>query len=248
MDCIAKVNSLMKRLIVLSLCLGMASPGWSAVAYGSSAQSVKGTGSSQTSGNLTISGSNLVIIAQATYSSTSITVSSVTWSLGGTGVEAKLIRGGLSGGVTTVIWCIPAPTGGTGTVEFDLSGSASTWRFSADYFTGADQTTPCPTGDAVTDITATNTYSLTPSNLTANDGTSIAGGDSSSSINSVSVNQILIDNTTSVDIGTGYTLGTGASGMTMSDSNDAHSVVAIRIAAASSAAAATSNNMPLMGM
>src|SRR5712664_3693811 len=101
----------------------------------------------------TISGTKPAIIVAIGYQDASITVSSVSWSLGGTGVQAKLIRGGSGVNDTTAIWCIPAPTTGTGTLTVTLSGApAGNYTWGADNFTVANQTTPCPVGNAVSNV------------------------------------------------------------------------------------------------
>lgn len=223
-----------RRLCVLLLSL--ASSTFGQVAHGGTIPTVGTTsGSSLTSGNWSISGSNLTIAVGLTYSSTTVTVSSVSWSLGsGAAIQINSDKNnGGAGSDVSVLWCIPAPTSGTGTVTVTLSSAPSgSWTFNADYFTGADQTTPCPTGDSVVNHTATNSYTLTPGNLTANDASFSISADGSANISSVSPNQTFLSNATAVDIATGYNAGTGSIAVTMSDSNDAHSNVAARIKAA----------------
>lgn len=203
------------------------------VAFGGTVPAIgRTTGTTKTSGNWAISGANLAIIVQVTFLSTSITVTSVSWSLGsGTPIKIKSIRGGSGNATTVELWAIPAPVSGTGTITVNLSSSTQ-FNCNADYFTGADQTTPCPTADAVTDVTATNVYTLTPANLSSGDAASSGSANSSELISSVAPNQTLIDNSGNVDIGTGYRIGVGSITVTMSGSSNSHANVAVRIAAA----------------
>lgn len=205
-----------------------------AVAFGGTIPTVGATTlATLTSGSWAISGSNLVILVGFTYSSATITTSSVTWSLGGTGVLIKRIAGGPGGSTIAEIWAIPAPTAGTGTVTVTLSGAPPSWTFNADYFTGVDQTTPCPTADAVGDNNVNGSDTLTPANLTANDASWMCSGDANANIGSMAPNQTFIINSTGVDLGTGYALGTASVTANFTDSTNAHPNTAARIVAAS---------------
>lgn len=177
----------------------------------------------------TISGTHPTIVVAIGYQDASITVSSVTWSLGGTGVQGKLIRGGSGVNDTTAIWCIPAPTTGTGTLTVTLSGApAGNYTWSGDAFTGADQTTPCPTGNAVSNISASSSYTMTPSGLTSSDAAYAVGVDASDCI-TVTPNQTLNDCATSIATNAGYNTGTGSVTITFTQANDSKSSVAVRI-------------------
>ena len=208
-----------------------------AVAFQSTVPAIgKLTGTTVTSANWTISGSNPVILVAVTFKSTTAVETAPSWSLGsGTAVLVKEVRGGSGVDVYESIWAIPAPIVGTGTVTVNIDTSLL-FNSGADCFTGADQTTPAPVGDAVTDITATNSYTLTPANLTANDASYSCSGNTTFNISTVT-NSTLIDNTATNDIGLGYNLGTASITVTMSDSANTHGNVAVRIVAAGGAAA-----------
>lgn len=188
-----------------------------------------------TSPSWTISGSNGVILVGITLASTTITVSSVTWSLGsGTAVQIASARGGSGNSGLTSVWAIPAPTTGAGTVAVTVS-SAVDFDFGADFFTGADQTTPCPIADATTSVATTTPQTLTPANLTANDASFMTVCSIATSISSITPNQTLVTNVPSASIGVGYN--TGATGVTATyaATGDDRSLVAVRIAAVAAA-------------
>jgi len=167
-----------------------------------------GTGTSIVSQSWTISGTGLVLLVGVRLENhATVVVNSLTWSLGsGSAYEVGTSR--LSDCYSSV-WAIPAPTAGAGTFTMTLSASVA-WDMNADYFLGADQTTPCPLAD--TTPTSANgagspiTLTMTPTNVTANDaawcssGSALAGG-----LTSVSPTQTYLWNSA-----TGYRIGVGA--------------------------------------
>lgn len=179
------------------------------------------------------SATNPVIVVHAVILDATQRVSSVSWSAGGTGVEIKTAVGGSGNADVSSVWAIPAPTSSaSGTVTVNLTASA-TFAASADLFQGADQTTPCPTGDTWTDITSTQNVTANVPNLTANDASAHCCCNSSANISSVGATQTLVNNAGSIDIGTGYATGTTQTSSNMSSSADAFSRVAVRIVAVS---------------
>ena len=199
-----------------------------AVAFGSSSNIAGATGSSATSASWAISGTNLVIIVYISINSLTATISSVTWSLGsGTSVSVKEV---ISGTTRTAIWAIPAPTSGTGTYTVSFSASVP-HQIGANYFTGADQTTPCPAGDAASASGITpNPLTVSPTNLTANDarvgvGAQTVGGDDPR----ISLTETKYENATSVNMSAGYSLGTGTVSCTWSIAATEDTLVGARV-------------------
>jgi hypothetical protein len=199
-----------------------------AVAYGGTTVSGKATGSSFTSPNIKVSGSNPLLVVDIGISSTTATVSSVSFSAGGTGVQAISAR---STDALSAIWCIPAPTTGTGTVTVNLSTSVA-YQYAISLYNGADQTTPCPAGNAVSSTASQMLTSVTPTNLTANDGSS-ASCTLTVSGNPTGVGQYQrsLDATSAVNLETGDNFGTGGVNCAYDSTSGNHSVTAIRIAA-----------------
>lgn len=189
---------------------------------------VSGLGSAQSpTFNITVSGTNPVLLIDVGMDSTTATVSSVSWSLGsGTPVEVKNSR---SGTAFASVWAIPAPGAGAGTVTVNKSAAAINHQIDVSCFSGADQTTPCPTADAVADTL--DGGSLTPAHLAAGDATNgcavntIAGNPAG-----VSPNSRYVNTTTSINIEAGDA--TGATGLTYTTNGGGASIakVAVRIA------------------
>lgn len=218
--------------------------GGSSVAFVSaSASSGKnGTASSYTFTSFAVSGTHPVIVVCQALNSASVTGSSVACSAGltGTGSLIKAQRSGAGDDVTVSyveIWAIPAPTGSSGTITVTNSGSAA-FQALAMVFSGADQTTPCPTGDATSAKSTSsgpNPLSVTPSNLTANDAAVIFGCDTAFGDNPhCDQTEKYADNTTTVNAAGGYHLGTGAVSITwgvFTGRSGEDVVVAVRIAA-----------------
>lgn len=204
-----------------------------AVAFDSTIPAVThANASSITSGNWTISGPNPAMVVEIVFNSTTITVSSVTWSLGaGTPVQIAIVRGGSGFATTSAIWAVPAPTTGTGTLQVTLSSGVD-FVFNADNFTGADQTTPCPSGDAQTDTTTAASLTLTPTNLTANDATAGCGA-STANVTSASPHQTMLTNAPAVGEVAGYATGTTGLTTVISGTGNDRSRAAVRIVAVS---------------
>lgn len=119
---------------------------------------------------LSVGGSNTTIIAAIGISSATAVVSSGSWSLGGT---ASLVSSSRSAGnVLVSIWAVPAPTGGSGTYTAGYSASAESVGVIACY-TGADQTSPAVSADAVTSVSVSSNINLVPNNLTASDASEL---------------------------------------------------------------------------
>lgn len=188
--------------------------------------------------SLTVTGSNPVIFATVDLLHATAVSTTPSWSLGsGTPVMVKSVRGGSGNATYCSVWAIPAPATGAGTLTLNWDTSIN-WAISADSFTGADQTTPSPTGDAQSDTTADSSHNLTPTNLTANDATYGGCAESADNVTGVSGtggSTTLTDNAGSVGIGTGYALGTAAITFTTSAASNSKGRVAVRIVAAAAA-------------
>jgi hypothetical protein len=186
-----------------------------------------GLGSAQSpTFNITVSGTNPVLLVDVGLDSTTATVSSVSWSLGsGTPAEVKNVR---SGTAFATVFAIPAPVAGAGTVTVNKSTTSINHQIDVACFSGADQTNPCPAGDAVAD--ALDGGTLTPAHLAAGDATNgcavntIAGNPVG-----VSPNSRYVNTTTSVNIEAGDA--TGTTGLTYTTNGGGATVakVAVRI-------------------
>src|SRR3990172_588401 len=75
--------------------------------------------------NITVSGSNPVLIVKVGLDSTTAVVSSVTTDLGGTGAEIKSQRnGGGNNNCFVSVWAIPAPAAGATVVTVNKSAAS----------------------------------------------------------------------------------------------------------------------------
>lgn len=211
-----------------------------AVARTSSVTVAEATGSSQTSPSITAPSSNPVLLVAIHL--VSGTVSSVTSTSGLGSVNGTKIKESTNGTAFESVWAIVAPTaGGSGTVTANYSGSVSGAMCVAAY-SGADQTTPCPTGDAVNinDVT-TASRTVTPANLTANDAT-FAGSclTVNGDLTSLTPNQLQLDIGSVHDSGAGDN--TGTTGVTINSQGanlETVASVGVRIAAASGGSTAS---------
>lgn len=179
-----------------------------AVAFSTNVSSAAATTTNIAIG-ITVSGTNPVLIGKVALDSVTATVTSATWSLGsGTTLEVKSLRN--TNGPLSSIWAVPAPAGGAGTLTFGFSASIPAHCDTA-LWTGADQSTPCPTVDAVASSSNATNIVLTPANLTANDGTDAIGANIvQGNWVSATPNQRSIDNVSSPGILTGDATGTSA--------------------------------------
>jgi hypothetical protein len=199
--------------------------------------STSGLGSAQNpTFSITVSGTNPAIMVGSGLDSASATISSVSWSLGsGTAVEVKNQRTGPS---FATVFAVPAPAAGAGTLTVNKSVGAINHQVAVSVLSDTHQTTPAPTGDAVTDTYAASNVStalpLTPANLTANDASFMAGvNTTNNNPTGVSPNSVYFDATTSVNLQTGYRLGTGAITANYTDTGATGgniSLVAVRVA------------------
>jgi hypothetical protein len=203
-----------------------------AVAFGTEVHVTPGTGvNTGASPSITTPATNPVVIVNVAIKDFTATVSSLTITgFGGTATEIKNVREGAGGGYVS-IWKITAPTANTaGTVQANLSASVP-FQMSVSTFSGADQTDPSPTADAVTSVTATNPETLTPTNLTASDATDGCGGSTANNPAAMTPNARYTDATTAINVSTGDA--TGTTGVTIRlDVGTAWAKVAVRIKAA----------------
>lgn len=222
-----------------------------AVAFGTTKSFAPATyaGSPVSSSAWAISGSNLVIVVYIGLSAATEVVNSVVWNSGsGTPVEIGARRDG--GTAYISVWAIPAPVAATDTFTVALSGNVP-YQISADYFTGADQTTPCPIADmdnlGILNGVATT---MTPANVGASDAMAanlthtLAGDSHGWTTGSLSYES----NSTAVNMLTGYR--TGASPMVSAEITGGAAVagyVAVRIKAAGGAPAGPPVAVPILG-
>ena len=202
--------------------------GGSAVAFGALMAQGRATGSSFTTGSITLSGSHVTIVGHLDLKDASATVSSISWSPGGTGSQIVSIRG--TDALSTV-WCIIAPNIGVGTITVNFSASVP-YQYAILSYTGTSQTNPCPSGNAVSSTTGAGTETLTPTGTGANDGASMNCANTiTDSPISVSPNQRTLDATTAVNMGTGDAFGAGVSvSCSMSSGSGGHyAYTAIRL-------------------
>lgn len=161
--------------------------------------------------NITVSGTAPLLVVEVGLDSTTATVSSVSWSgTSGTALEVKNVR---SGTAFNSVWAIPAPQAIAGTVTVNKSAASINHQVDVTCFQNTDQTTPCPTGDAVT--TTLNTgVTLTPTNLTAADATTGSGVNTvAGNPTGITPNSRYFNTTTSINIEAGDN--TGTSGITL---------------------------------
>ena len=208
------------------------------VAYVSTKSAAPATAGSFTSASWTISGTNIVILIYIAFlDGTSGDVTAVSWSLGsGTAVKVASFQV-VDDHQDTEVWAIPAPTAGAGTYTVTFADSGA-YQVSADLFSGADQTTPCPTGDAVTTGSETQPNSpitLAPTNVAVADG---VAGCISNTVNGDATGwttgtPTFNNDTTTINFDTAYNL--GASATLVGAARDAVAAVAavgVRIKAA----------------
>ena len=178
-----------------------------------------GNGTSTGAMNLTVSGSNPVIVIHTGSHTAGYSVTSVSWSQGG-GTPYQVVT---STEVTTSNnanmddWCIPAPAGGAGTVTVNFSASLF-YQVDAELFTGADQANPCPIGDA-TSSQQMNPITLTPTNLTSYDVSSMGAVDYSGDISGNVSNNSIYHSISTMDMGTGYSTSTAATSQSFTSVN-----------------------------
>jgi hypothetical protein len=231
---VAAPMTTMARALLLVLLL-IASPAWGAVAFVTDVATAPAT-NTFTQIAITVSGSQPVLGVSIGLNQTAgQTVSSITWSRGGSLSACKTFDDALNPTTFGTIWTLAAPAAGAGTLTITYSASVD-YQADAWVFSGADQTTPCTTGDAVTSQEPAGTsVTLTPANLTASDAsTGLATLTLLGNMNGVSPNQRYLDNTTNVNLETGDA--TGTTGITFSyNSGSILIAIAVRLKAAGAA-------------
>lgn len=200
-----------------------------AVAFGSNTAASGNTGTAQNpTFALTVAGTNPVITVKVGLDSTTATVTSVGWSgtSNSTG-ETKNVRNGTAFASHSFI---AGPSAGAGTVTVNKSAAGVAHQIDPSCFTGAHQTAPCASADAVTSVSSVTPETLTPNNLTANDA---SDGMSVNTIadNAISVtpNQRYLDTSTSVNLMTGDATGTTGVTFTYQSGTGTDAKIAVRI-------------------
>lgn len=208
-----------------------------AVAFSSSVNSGESSTAAVSTPSITVSGTNPVIVIGISQPVNG-TVSSVTF--GGTGTPTRIIRVLVSTFGFSEIWAIPAPSG-SGAITVNFSAAQAGAYVIACLFTGADQTTPCPVGDAqsVADTAANASLTLTPTNLTANDASvGMVGLFNSGDVASpwVQNNDIFHNLGGTADAEIGYSLGTASvtGNWVNTASNKAFTAARIKVASSGS--------------
>lgn len=229
----------MRRVLFAVACvLGLwAQPAHAAVAYGTTVNVTPGTGTNTgASPSITSSASNpVVVVSVVIYDNlggTTITGLTIT---GFGGTATMISRDTLVGTADQVneIWCIVAPTANTaGTVQANFSASVP-FAMAVTTYSGADQTTPCPSGagNVVADHTNTDPRTLDPANAASGEVThGSASNILSQDLDTITPNSVYAVNATN-DMAVGYAVdGTGVTfGVT---STEAYSTNTIRIVAA----------------
>jgi hypothetical protein len=212
---------LITRFLPLALVLLLTSPAWGAVTETATVSVTPSTGTSVTTGSISTDATNPVLVVHVGLNSATVTVTSITTTGfgGATGTSIVSHRSSLVTTSYITTWCIPAPTAGTsGTVTVNFSASVA-YQVFVTAFNNADQTTPCPSGDAVSAESDTNGgVTLTPTNLTANDASS--GGAANTvrgNPTSVTPNQRYLNSSTGVNLEGGDA--TGTTGVTFNGSS-----------------------------
>lgn len=226
----------MKRLLAFTLILALLClfpvQSWAAVAFVTHTAGTPTT-SSTAAHAITISGSNPVLVVGTGIATATATVLSAVWDLGGgTSVEIKNLE--VISTQYNSVWCVPAPTAGAGTLTITYSTSIP-HQSDVMLYSGADQTTPCPTGDVVSSISNATSVTLTPTNLTASDASVGVGVNVTDNPTGVTPNSSYLNTTTSVNLQTGYNTGTTGATFHYDVSGDSHDMIAIRIVAAGGA-------------
>ena len=199
-----------------------------------------GTGGVSSSWNISAAANPVIVIYIGCDSA--VTVTAVSWSLG-SGTPVQVCTTNNQTQCYGFIWVIPAPVSGTGTFTVTLSG-ATDYQISADLFSGAHQTNPCPSADADTDNNGAASggpaLTLTPTNVAAEDAmgattTHTQTGDSAGWTTGTTSYE---DNTTATNTLTGYRLATGSmTSAALSSGGGARLIgLATRVAAAAAAA------------
>lgn len=216
-------------------------------AFGTIVNVVPGTGvNTGASPSITTPATNPVVIVKVGLKDAGLTVvvSSLTITgFGGTASEVVFVRNAV-GGEAVSIWKIVAPTPNTaGTVQANLS-SSEPFQMTVETWSGAHQTDPSPTGDAVTSVDATNPHTLTPTNLTADDASSGAEGNGGAmDLSAVSPTSDYLDNTTAINFGAGHA--TGTTGVTFAGTgSNVYVKAAVRIVAAAAAGLTAAQELP----
>jgi hypothetical protein len=195
--------------------------------------------------SFTCTGVDTALLFDISLHSTTVSVTSVTWSAGGTPTRVK--RQASSSGAVAEIWGV-IPTNGSGSATAHFSASVLC-AGSLCLFVNADQTTPFPTADAVSSTSTAASVTLTPANLGANDASNgIAVNVINGNWNTLTTNQRTVDNASDPGHILGDSAGTTAIVIT-SDSGitTGHAALAaVRIKATAAAAGAVGYG-PLIG-
>lgn len=213
------------------------------VAYVTHANNTNGLGSTASSTTVTVavSGANPHVSIEIGLVSGSATITSITSDQStGTIVQTAVSN---NSNVKAFIWSVPAPAVATHTFTINFSASVN-YNVVAKVFSGADQTTPQPSGDAQTSTSNTSAVTLTPTNLTANDATTMVGCNDAGNWSSATPNQRVQDNGSFAGLQSGDS--TGTTGTTFAFSGIGASdiaMVAVRIAAASGGGGSANNQL-----
>jgi hypothetical protein len=170
-----------------------------------------GSGSSATTTSFTVSGTNPVIVISSNIDGLNNSTTQLTWTGAGTPVLIKSISNASIG--TAAVWCIAAPAAGTYTAHATYSASTN-FQLSASVFSGADQSNPCPSADAVASTTSVSgtSMTLTASNLVTGDvdygnaGLWTSGDMNLGMLN----NSVYIDTSHNSDVEIGYSTSTAS--------------------------------------
>ena len=181
--------------------------------FGSSSFSINGATSGFTIG----SGSNRAVVFQIALAANAgvLTVSSVTWDVGGTNQAATLIGRANDGAHASVeLWGLVAPTSGNKTISVVASGTCDDFYVAAVSFTGADQTGGATTFPNFNSATGAGPVTLNVTSATGNAAVS-CGIITVTSIATINQTQSFLDNSGGLSSGFGQ-YASGAATVTFS--------------------------------
>jgi hypothetical protein len=227
------------RVTAILLLLLWASSAWAGVAFDNKGSATAITNTTITTPAFTIAAGATVIAVGASLQHATADYTAVSWSLGsGTVTKVKVLRDHTlsTPDSYTTVWCINAPTTGSGTVTA-TSDTSVPLQLNAASFTGSDTTTPCPAANAQTSASEATSVTVTPTGLGANDASYGAAGSNIGNNPLGCTTALQTDSNTAENQQTGYALGTTGVVCTWDLANGHNTTfVAVRIQAPSGAA------------
>ncbi len=203
------------------------------------------TANSVISTSATLTGANPCIVFDVGIHSTTVSVTAVTWELGGTPTRIK--RQLSASGVATEIWGLAAAVTGSGSAVAHLSASA-TCLASLLLYTGTDPTTPFPAAGVVVSTSTAASVTLTPVGLGANDIGHGVCHNITGNVTVINTNHRLKDNASTPGMNIGDSAGTTPITFNTDGAMVLNFVSYVGIRIAATAAAAVAGWGPLLGL